>query len=231
MKTIGIIGGMSWESSSEYYKIINETVRENLGGIHSAKVIMYSIDQYENQNFQNQGKWDELTSFLIDIAQKIEASGADFIIISTNTIHKFADKIQENIGIPILHIMDYTAQKIKERKIKKIGLLGTRCTMEEDFYKGRLKERYGITTVIPSEKDREIIQHIIFDELCCGKLKDSSREQIKRIIEKLVLNGAEGIILGCTEIPLLIKQKDVNIPIFDTTTIHAKAAAKYALKE
>jgi len=230
MKTIGLIGGMSWESSSEYYKIINETVKERCGGLHSAKCIMYSVDFEEIASLQHQGEWEELTKLMINFAQQLEGAGADFIVICTNTMHKMAEEVQDNIHIPLLHIADATAEKIIEQGLRKPGLLGTKFTMEEDFYKQRLKEKYNLDVMIPSNTDREIIDSVIYNELCLGILKQSSKETFKEIIRKLVSNGADGLILGCTEIPLLISQKDVKVPLFDTTAIHSKAAVAFALK-
>jgi len=230
MKTIGLIGGMSWESSSEYYKIINETVKERLGGLHSAKCIMYSVDFEEIASLQHQGEWEELTKLMINFAQQLEGAGADFIVICTNTMHKMAEEVQDNIHIPLLHIADATAEKIIEQGLRKPGLLGTKFTMEEDFYKQRLKEKYNLDVIIPSNTDREIIDSVIYNELCLGIIKQSSKKKFKEIIKKLVSIGADGMILGCTEIPLLISQKDVEVPLFDTTTIHSKAAVAFALK-
>jgi len=231
MKTIGLIGGMSWESSSEYYKIINETVKERLGGLNSAKCIMYSVDFEEIASLQHQGEWEELTRLMIRFAQQLERAGADFIVICTNTMHKMAREVQDNINIPLLHIADATAERIKEQGLRKPGLLGTKFTMEEDFYKKRLKEKYNLDVMIPSNTDREIIDSVIYNELCLGILKQSSKEKFKEIIGRLVSNGADGLILGCTEIPLLISQEDVEVPLFDTTTIHSKAAVEFALNE
>lgn len=231
MKTIGLIGGMSWESSSEYYKIINETVKERLGGLNSAKCIMYSVDFEEIASLQHQGEWEELTRLMIRFAQQLERAGADFIVICTNTMHKMAREVQDNINIPLLHIADATAERIKQQGLRKPGLLGTKFTMEEDFYKKRLKEKYNLDVMIPSNTDREIIDSVIYNELCLGILKQSSKEKFKEIIGRLVSNGADGLILGCTEIPLLISQEDVEVPLFDTTTIHSKAAVEFALNE
>lgn len=231
MRTIGLIGGMSWESSQEYYRIINEAVKERLGGLHSAKIIMYSVDFEEIEKLQHQGKWKELTELMIDAAQRVEKAGADFVVLCTNTMHKMADEVQKNIKIPLLHIADATAEKIKEKGLGKIGLLGTKFTMEENFYKGRLKEKHGLDVIIPSEEERQIVHDVIYKELCIGEIKQSSKEQFKKIIQNLVSNGAEGIILGCTEIPLLIKQEDVEVPLFDTTMLHAKAAVEFSIKK
>jgi aspartate racemase len=230
MKTIGLIGGMSWESSLEYYRIINEEVKRKLGGLHSAKILMYSVDFEEIEKVQHQGKWDEATKLMIEAARRLEKGGVDFVVICSNTMHKMSGEVQNNIGIPLLHIGDATAEKIKEASFKKVGLLGTRFTMEEDFYKGRLIGRYGLEVVLPDEKGRQIVHDIIYKELCLGVIKPSSKDQFCEIIQNLVRDGAEGIILGCTEIPLLIKQEDVKVPLFDTTRIHAESVVEYALK-
>jgi len=230
MKTIGLIGGMSWESSSEYYRIINETVRERLGGLHSAECIMYSADFEEIENLQHQGKWEELTKLMLNFAQKLEGAGADFIVICTNTMHKMAEEVENNTNIPLLHIADATAEKIIEKGLGKLGLLGTNFTMEEDFFKKRLEEKYNIEVIIPSQNDRRIIDSVIYNELCLGIIKQSSKEKYKEVINRLISDGADGVILGCTEIPLLVSQGDVEMPVFDTTTIHAKSAVEFALK-
>ena len=230
MKTIGLIGGMSWESSQEYYRIINETVEETMGGLHSAKSLMYSFDFEEIEKLQHQGDWDKLAELMIQAAKDLEKGGADFIIICTNTMHKMADEVQKNIQIPLLHIADAAAERIKKKGVNKIGLLGTKFTMEEDFYKDRLMDKYEIEVIIPNEQERQIVHEVIYNELCLGKINLSSKKQFKEIIQNLISAGAEGIILGCTEIPLLIKQEDVEVPLFDTTTIHAKAAVKNALE-
>jgi aspartate racemase len=230
MKTIGLIGGMSWESSLEYYRIINETVREKLGGLHSAKIVMYSVDFEEIETLQHQGNWDEATKLMIDAAQRLEKAGADFAIICTNTMHRMADDVQIAIDIPLLHIADVTARKIKEQGLQRVGLLGTKFTMEQDFYKGRLKN-HGIDVIIPDEAQRQTVHDIIYNELCLGMIKQSSKDKFREVIENLASRGARGIILGCTEIPLIVKQKDYDIPLFDTTMIHAVAAVEYAIKE
>lgn len=229
MKTIGLIGGMSWESSLEYYRIINQTIKVKLGGLHSAKILMYSYDFAEIENLQSKGKWGEAVNSMILVARRLESAGADFIVIGTNTMHKLADQIEQNISIPLLHIADATAKEVKEKGLKKVGLLGTRFTMEEGFYKERIREKHGIEVIVPEAREREIIHQVIYNELCLGEIKDSSKEQFKEIIEQLIIRGAEGIILGCTEIPLLIKQKDSKVTLFDTTGIHAKAAANYSI--
>jgi len=230
MKTIGLIGGMSWESSMEYYRIINEAIHEKLGGLHSAKIIMYSVDFAEIEPLQHQGRWEEATRLMIAAARQVESGGADFLLICTNTMHKLAAKVQEQIGIPLIHIADATAAQIKDQGIGKIGLLGTKFTMEEDFYRGRLSERYGLDVILPKREEREIVHRVIYDELCLGKIKPSSKMQYIHIIDNLVGDGAEGIILGCTEIGLLIKEEDIQVPLFDTTKIHALAAVEYALR-
>jgi aspartate racemase len=229
MKTIGMIGGMSWESSIEYYRIINEAVRTELGGLHSAKSIMYSVEFAEIEALQHQDRWDDAARILISAARSIEAGGADFVIICTNTMHKLYKNVQDSIKIPMLHIADATADAIQAEGISKIALLGTRFTMEEDFYKGRLVENYGLEVIIAAPEDMDIVHHIIYDELCAGIIKPDSKQSYANIIARLVETGAEGIILGCTEIGLLVKQADSPVPLFDTTEIHAKAAVKYAL--
>ena len=230
MKTIGLIGGMSWESTAEYYRIINEAVKERLGGFHSAKIVMYSVDFKEIRELQLEARWDEATNLMIDAARRVERGGADFVLICTNTMHKMAEEVEASISIPLLHIADVTAERIISSGLKKVGLLGSAFTMEQDFYKGRLIDKYGLEVVIPSQIERKVVDNIIFNELCLGEIKDSSREQIKTIMGNLVDDGAQGIILGCTELPSLIKQKDCSVPLFDTTAIHAKAAAEYAFR-
>jgi aspartate racemase len=230
MKTIGMIGGMSWESSIEYYRIINETVRTELGGLHSAQSIMYSVDFAEIEALQHQDRWDEAAQMLIAAAKSIENGGADFGLICTNTMHKLYDIVQENIRIPMLHIADATAEEINAKSIDKVALLGTRFTMVEDFYKGRLMNRYGLSVMVPTADEMETVHHVIYDELCAGIINSDSKQEYADIITRLVSEGAEGIILGCTEIGLLVKQADSPVPLFDTTEIHAKAAVKYALE-
>lgn len=230
MKTIGLIGGMSWESSLEYYRIINETVKEKLGGFHSAKSLMYSVDFQEIETLQHQDRWEDATAMMIDAAQRVERGGADFVVICTNTMHKMAEEVEKNIDIPLLHIADVTAAKIKEMGQTKVGLLGTRFTMEQDFYKGRLKNRHGIEVIIPEENERKAIHTILYDELCLGEIKAISKKTFKDVIGNLETRGAEGIILGCTEIPLIVKQEDYDIMLYDTTTLHARAAVDFALQ-
>lgn len=228
MKTIGLIGGMSWESASEYYRIINEEVKRRLGGLHSAKCILFSVDFEEIEICQRQGEWGKAAQILSDAARSLEAGGAEFIIICTNTMHKVAHEIQAGIHIPLLHIADITAEKVLANGIHAIGLLGTRYTMEQDFYKSRL-EAQGISVLIPKEVERESVNTIIYQELCLGQIIDESRAKYKRIIEELVKQGAEGIILGCTEIGLLVKPEDSSVPLYDTTILHAKGAVNFAL--
>jgi aspartate racemase len=229
MKTIGMIGGMSWESSIEYYRIINQTVREKLGGLHSAKSIMVSVEFAEIEALQHQNRWDELASIMIEAARSLERGGAEFVIICTNTMHKLYDEVQNKIKIPMLNIADATAEKIKADGINKIALLGTRFTMEEDFYKGRLVDKYGLDVIIPSPEQMEIVHRVIYDELCAGIIKTDSKQRYAEIIQDLVAEGAEGVILGCTEIGLLVKQADSPVPLYDTTEIHARAAVDCAL--
>lgn len=231
MKTIGLIGGMSWESSIEYYRIINETAKEKLGGLHSAKSLMVTVDFAEIEKLQHEDRWDEAAQILIQCAQDLEKGGADFIVLCTNTMHKLADQIIANVNIPFLHIADATAEKIIATGMKKIGLLGTRFTMEHDFYKGRLVQNFGLEVLIPKQPDRDIVHRVIYDELVQGRIVETSREEYKRIIEWLIEQGAEGIILGCTEIELLVKQTDSRVPLFPTTLIHAVAAVEKALQE
>jgi aspartate racemase len=229
MKTIGLIGGMSWESSIEYYRIINEAVRERLGGLHSAKCLMYSVDFAEIEPLQHGGKWTAAAERMIEAARHVEDGGADFLVLCTNTMHRTADEIEKHTRIPLLHIADATAQPIKAQGLARVGLLGTRFTMEDDFYKGRLTEKHSLDVVIPTEEDRETVHRVIYDELCLGKIRQTSKEQYGNVIENLVHQGAQGIILGCTEISLLVGVEDSPVPVFDTTRIHAQAAVEYAL--
>lgn len=232
MKTIGLIGGMSWESSLEYYRIVNEVVKSRLGGLHSAKCVMYSVDFAEIEILQRQGQWAEATKLMIDAAKHVERGGADFFLICTNTMHLMADEVQDHVAIPLIHIADVTAEAVKKQGIKTIGLLGTKFTMEEDFYRGRLIKNHGLEVMIPREEgERDSIHDIIFGELCLGIIKQSSREHFITVMEKLVARGAEGIILGCTEIGLLTGDEDSRVALFDTTKIHAEAAALYSLKD
>ena len=229
MKTIGLIGGLSWESSAVYYKLINEKVKETLGGFHSAKCVMVSVDFAEIEKLQKIEDWESQNKIMVQSAQQLENAGADFIVLCTNTMHISSDEIIKNTSIPFLHIAKATGEKIEEKNLKKIALLGTKFTMEKDFYKDILAD-YGIEIIIPDKKDRDIVHDIIYKELVHGKINNSSKEAYQKIIKDLENRGAEGVILGCTEIPLLIKPNDVDIPIFDTTKIHAESAVKLALK-
>jgi aspartate racemase len=230
MKTIGMIGGMSWESSLEYYRILNEAVKERLGDLHSARCLMFSVDFADIELLQREGRWEEATQAMMDAARSVEAGGADFLIICTNTMHKMADEVQQAIGIPLLHIADATAEAIKSRGLRRVGLLGTRFTMEEDFYRGRLVEKHALEVLTPESADREIVHRIIYDELVLGRSEPASKAEYLRIIDRLAHSGAEAIILGCTEIGLLVSQADCSLPLFDTTRIHALAAVQFALQ-
>ena len=224
MKTIGLIGGMSWESTVTYYKIINEVVKEQLGGLHSAKILLYSVDFFEIEECQANGDWDTSAEILSTAARNLEKAGADFIVICTNTMHKVVPSIDKQIRIPILHIADATAAELKKASIQKVALLGTKYTMQQDFYKQKLVEK-DIEVIIPNDSDIEVVNSIIYSELCLGNILSSSKKEYLRIIEELSLNGAQAIILGCTEIGLLIEQKDTTVPLFDTAEIHAINAA------
>jgi aspartate racemase len=229
MKTIGLLGGMSWESTALYYQWINELVKEKLGGLHSARIAMVSVDFQEIEELQHQNKWEESGELLSKAARNLEAAGADFLVICTNTMHKVVPQIEAAINIPLLHIADTTAEEIKKQGMKTVGLLGTKFTMEQDFYAGRLQEQHGLKVLIPNQEDREIVHRVIYDELVLGKVKEQSRQEYLRIMNKLREEGAEGVIEGCTEIVMLVKQKHTNIPLFDTTAIHARKAVEKAL--
>ncbi|MCY8912524.1 aspartate/glutamate racemase family protein [Bacillus atrophaeus] len=228
MKTIGLIGGMSWESSAEYYRIINEEIKKKLGGLHSSKCLLYSVDFKEIEHYQSIGAWDKAGEALGKVARSLEKAGADFIVICTNTMHKVLGYIQEMITIPILHIADATAEQIIRQDIRSVGLLGTKYTMEQDFYKSRIAS-HNINVIVPNDDERELINNIIYQELCLGEIKQSSKNIYKKIINNLVDRGAEGIILGCTEIGLLVKVEDSEVPLFDTTLIHAQKAVNKSL--
>jgi len=230
LKTIGLIGGMSWESTVTYYKIINEVIKEKLGGLHSAKCVLYSLDFQEIEECQANGNWQKSGEILGEAANNLEKAGADFIVICTNTMHKVVNQIKEKISIPILHIAEMTAEKILEKGLKNIALLGTKYTMEQDFYKSKLIEK-GINVIIPDKNDIEIINEVIYDELCLGTINSDSKKKFLEIVDKLRSKGAEGIILGCTEIGLLIKNEDTDVPLFDTAIIHAEQAAIYSIKD
>lgn len=231
MKTIGLLGGMSWESTQWYYQAINKGIKQQLGGLHSAKIALYSVDFAEIEKLQMQGNWQKAGEVLAQAASGIEKCGADFLLICTNTMHKVAPIIQSQLSIPLLHIADATAATLLKQGVSKVGLLGTAFTMEQDFYKGRLEEKYGIEVVIPNKEDRKIIHDVIYEELCLGKIKEHSKKEYLRIISTLERQGAQGVILGCTEIGLLVNQADTTTTLFDTTFIHADAAIQKALEE
>jgi aspartate racemase len=229
-KTIGLIGGMSWESSAEYYRIINQETQRRLGGVHSAQCLMWSVDFDEIKQLQHAGEWDKLADHMKQAALHLERGGADFIVICTNTMHRLADQVSAAVEIPLLHIADPTAERIKTAGHKRIGLLGTAFTMEQDFYKGRLQERHGLDVIVPDADDRAIVHEVIYKELVLGKINLESRQAYREIIVRLIERGAEAIILGCTEIMLLVSEEDSAVPLFDTTTIHALAAVDQSLK-
>jgi aspartate racemase len=230
MKTIGMIGGMSWESSLEYYRIMNQAVKEKLGGFHSAQCILYSVDFDDVEKMQHRGNWESLTRLMIEAAQNVKKAGAEFLVICTNTMHKMADAVQSAIQIPLLHIADVTADAVKQNGQSRVGLLGTKFTMEQDFYKGRLKDLHGIDVLIPEDDERQTIHDILYNELCLGEIRQLSREKFQSIIQNLVQRGAQGVVLGCTEIPLIVRQEDYKIPLYDTTSLHALAAVEFALQ-
>lgn len=230
MKIIGLIGGMSWESTAEYYRIINETIKRQLGGLHSGKILLYSVDFHEIEKLQHEGKWKEATAIMVDAARRVQNGGADFLLICTNTMHRMASEVQGEVNIPLLHIADATAEAIKDSGIQRVGLLGTKYTMEEDFYKGRLISQHHLDVLVPDEGDRKIIHEVIYKELCLGTVLGKSKNEFARVIDDLAQQGAEGIILGCTEISLLVKPSDSALPLFDTTKIHAEKAVEFALK-
>ena len=230
MKTIGLIGGMSWESTIPYYRTINETVKQRLGGLHSAKIVLYSVDFHEIEQLQRSGDWQCAGELLAQAAQTLARAGADCIVLCTNTMHKVAPQIEAAVGIPLLHIADATGQAIRRAGLNKVALLGTRFTMEQDFYKQRLSERHAIDVVVPNEMEREVVHRVIYQELCLGQIQPESRAAYCRIMQRLVeQEAAQAIILGCTEISLLVDQSDASVPLFDTTAIHAQAAAEFAL--
>jgi len=231
MKTIGMIGGMSWESTLSYYKALNEGVKQALGGLHSAKICMVSVDFAEIEKLQHQGNWAATAEILIAAAKAVEAGGADFILICTNTMHLVAPEVEAAILIPLLHIADATAERIVADKVKRVGLLGTRFTMEEEFYKGRLTDRYNIEVVVPESEDMDIVHNVIYSELCLGNVSEDSRQEYLRIIESLRDKGAEAVILGCTEIALLVQQAHTSVPLYDTTEVHAFSAVQLAVKD
>lgn len=229
MKTIGLLGGMSWESTLGYYRAINEGVRNSLGGLHSAKIAMYSVDFEPIEQLQHAGDWQGAATILAEAAKKVESAGADFLLICTNTMHKVAAEVASAIQIPLLHIADATAEKLVDQGIKSVGLLGTAFTMEEYFYKGRLTDNYGLDVLVPGEKDRELVHQVIYQELCLGRIQTQAKSEYLRIIEAMAGAGAEAVILGCTEIGLLVNQADTKVRLYDTTVIHAEKAVAYAL--
>lgn len=228
-KVIGLIGGMSWESSAEYYRIVNERVRDRLGGLHSARCLMWSFDFAEIEALQHAGRWDDATALMIDAARRLERGGADFVVICTNTMHRMADQVQAAIGLPLLHIADPTAERIRAAGLRRVGLLGTAFTMEQDFYKGRLVQKHGLEVLVPDDADRATVHRVIYDELVQGRIEETSRQAYRGVIARLVERGAEAVILGCTEIMLLVRPEDSPVPLYDTTAIHAEAAVELAL--
>lgn len=229
MQTIGLIGGMSWESTAEYYRIINERVKERLGGLHSARIALYSVDFAEIEELQQQGDWSQATVLMVDAARRVKAGGGDFVVICTNTMHRMAGEIEQQTGMPVLHIADPTAHAVAAAGVGVVGLLGTRYTMEQDFYRGRLEALHGLRVVVPEAEDRGFVHEVIYGELCLGVTRDESKQRYLEIIEGLVRRGAGGVILGCTEIGLLIAPDDTETLLFDTTRIHAGAAADRAI--
>jgi len=229
MKTIGLLGGMSWESTVLYYRAINEGVKKKLGALHSAKIAMYSVDFEPIEKLQHAGDWKSTAIILSEAARRVESAGADFLLICTNTMHKVAPEIEKSIKIPLLHIADATAEVLVHEGIKTVGLLGTAFTMEQDFYKGRLTENYGLNVLVPNEEDRQIVHKIIYQELCLGKIQADSKTEYLRIVDMLANQGAEAVILGCTEIGMLVSQRDTKVKLFDTTAIHAQKAVEYAI--
>ena len=230
MKTIGLLGGMSWESTLEYYRIINQTVKARLGGSHSAQCLLYSVDFAEIEPLQHAGQWEKLTQVMLTAAGRLEQGGADCLVICTNTMHRMADAIQSATPLPLLHIADATAAAIKKQGLQTVGLLGTRFTMEGSFYRGKLEHEHGLRVLIPDDAGREVVHKVIYDELIHGVIREESRRAYLEVIANLLADGAQGVILGCTEISLLIQQKDVGLPVFDTTSLHAQAAVEWVLK-
>lgn len=229
MKTIGVLGGMSWESTANYYQLLNQGVKAQKGGLHSAKIALYSVDFAEIEQLQHQGEWAQTAAILANAARSIEAAGADFLLIATNTMHKVADEIGVALSIPILHIADATAKQLQRDGITKVGLLGTRFTMEQPFYKQRVSDSFDIEVVVPDENDQTVVHQVIYNELCQGQINDVSRQQYLAIIDKLHQQGAQAVILGCTEIAMLVQPEHTQVPLYDTTAIHAAAAVELAL--
>jgi aspartate racemase len=230
VKTIGLIGGMSWESTVPYYQVINRVVGERLGSLHSAKIALYSVDFHEIEQLQHAARWAESGAILADAARAVRRAGADFLVLCTNTMHKVAPQIEAAVDIPLLHIADATAARVTAAGMRTVGLLGTRFTMEQDFYRGRLEERHGLEVLTPPAEDRDLVHRVIYGELCLGQVLDGSRAAFRDVVAGLVTRGAQGVILGCTEIGLLLRPEDAPVPLFDTATIHAEAAAMYALE-
>lgn len=230
MKTLGLIGGMSWESTIPYYRQINEAIKERLGGLHSARMVLYSVDFHEVERLQHAGQWEQAGDLLADAAQRLERAGADGLVLCTNTMHKVTPQIEKAVEIPLLHIADPTAEAIKAAGLSRVGLLGTRFTMEQDFYKARLENQHGLQVLIPNESDRAVVHQVIYDELCLGRICEASRDAYLNIIRRLMDDGAQAIILGCTEISLLVQPQHVEAPLFDTTRLHALHAADWALR-
>jgi aspartate racemase len=228
-RIIGLIGGLSWESTAEYYRILNEMVRARLGGMHSARCLLWSFDFGEVEALQHADKWEQATVLMIEAARRLERGGADFVLICSNTMHKMADRIAASVAIPLLHIADPTAERVRAGGIARVGLLGTAFTMEQDFYKGRLAERFGLDVLVPDASDRALVHRVIYEELVQGHVRGSSRAAFREVIARLVGRGAQGIILGCTEIMLLVRPQDSAVPLFDTTRLHAEAAVERAL--
>ena len=229
MKTIGLLGGMSWESTASYYKAINQGVKSKLGGLHSAKICLYSVDFDEIEKLQHQGNWSETAKILTKAAKSVEKGGADFLMICTNTMHKLVPEIESAITIPILHIADATAELLVRNNVTKVGLLGTRFTMEQDFYKGRITDKFNIEVIVPTKEDQTKVHDVIYNELCQGIIKQDSKRQYLDIINRFYAEGAQAIILGCTEIALLVQQSDTKVILYDTTAIHANQGVEFAL--
>jgi aspartate racemase len=229
MKTLGLIGGMSWESTQLYYRLVNEAVKHRLGGLHSARLVLYSVDFHEVEALQRAGEWEQAGRLLAGVARALAAAGAQGLVLCTNTMHKVADSIEAAVGLPLLHIADPTGEALRGAGHRRVGLLGTRFTMEQDFYVERLRSRHGLEVLLPPPEDRELVHRVIYDELCLGEVKDSSRQAYRAVMQRLVQRGAEAIILGCTEITLLVGPGDADVPLFDTTALHAAHAADWAL--
>ena len=231
MKTLGLIGGMSWESTALYYRLINEGVRESLGGLHSARLLLWSFDFEEVERCQAEDRWEDATHMMIDAGERLKRGGGEALVICTNTMHRMADEVEAAVGLPVVHIADATAEGVKRRGVGRVALLGTAYTMEQEFYRGRLVNRHGLDVVIPGPADRAVVHSVIYDELCLGTVRDASKTRYLEIIERLVADGAEGVILGCTEIGLLVGQDDLDVPVFDSTLLHAEKAVAIALSD